>query len=394
MLPFFILALAHLFESNKNKLATSLSDTYTKLVDYATGYSRRLDTAVRQNILWGVKECNQNTADRIGEEFGSDGREVSYHSNPRPSHEDMGGKQFALGKARTVKGKYYPSFEEKAEPLLKEYNCLHFSYPILLGISEPTYSPEQIDELKERDKRTFEFEGEEYTGYEATQMQRKLETAIRTQKDRSIMARKAGNEDEVLKAQEQINLLTSKYAKFSKEANLPTRMERIQVAGFRSTKIPQKPLTNGGEGGIIKVYTKASVEDIPSMDKERFNKIKLNLEKRGIRVIQDSDGDDYLKAMNAEAMTLSDGSAIIFQSHRVPSASACFEEIIHTAQIKTKGMINTVGNNDGYIEYLNREIEANEKVLRNSKAYGLTALDKESVMINLQGYKDKLKEVK
>lgn len=145
---------------------------------------------------------------------------------------------------------------------------------------------------------------------------------------------------------------------------------------------------------IIKAYTKVNVEYIPSMDKIRFDKIKSNLEKKGIRIIQDSDGDDYLKAMNAEAITLSDGSAIIFQSHRIPSASACFEEIIHTTQIKNKGIINVVGNNDGYIEYLNREIEANEKVLINSKAYGLTDLDKESIMINLKGYKDKLRKVK
>lgn len=97
--------------------------------------------------------------------------------------------------------------------------------------------------------------------------------------------------------------------------------------------------------------------------------------------------------MNAEAMTLSDGSAVIFQSHRAPSASACFEEIIHTTQIRNKGMINGAGSDNAYIEYLHREIEANEKVLRYSKAYGLTELDKKSIQINLNSYKQKLKEV-
>ena len=158
-------SIAPLFAANKDKIATSLSNTYTKIVDYAvskvqmggesygkaikdickamansgirtvdgvkkadyaTGYSRRLDTAVRQNVLWGVKQCNQNTADQIGEEFGADGYEVSYHSNPRESHADMAGKQFAKGPARTVNGVFYPSFEEVAEPLLNEFNCLHF----------------------------------------------------------------------------------------------------------------------------------------------------------------------------------------------------------------------------------------------------------------------------
>ncbi len=158
-----------------------------------------------------------------------------------------------------------------------------------------------------------------------------------------------------------------------------------------------KSVDNSAKSGIIKEtgYTKPKInaEDIPSMDKKRFNKIKTNLEKNGIKVIQDSEGDSFLKAMNAEAMTLSDGSAVIFQSHKVPSASACFEEIIHITQIRNNGMISSVGTDNAYIEYLHREIEANEKVLRYSKAYGLTELDKKSVQINLNGYKQKLKEV-
>lgn len=262
-------SIAPLFAKNKDKMATSLSDTYTKVidyavnkvqlgeadyrsamrevmrgmvnsgiktVDYATGHSRRLDTAVRQNVLWGVKECNQNTADLIGEEFGADGYEVSYHSNPRPSHADMGGRQYARGKARTVKGVYYPSFEAEAEPLLNEFGCLHFKFSILLGISRPTYSKEQLEEFKANDNKTFEFEGETYTGYEGTQLQRKIETAVRHQKDLANMAKAAGDDDLRREAQYKINLLTSKYAKLSETSGLPTKMERMQVSGFRRVK--------------------------------------------------------------------------------------------------------------------------------------------------------------
>ena len=263
-------SIAPLFEANKNKAATSLSETYTRLVDYAvskaqigvtdynsaisdlleacaksgiktvdyaTGYTRRLDTAVRQNVLWGIKECNQNTADFIGEDFGANGYEVSYHSHPRPEHADMGGKQYAKGEARTVKGVEYPSFEEEAEPLLKDFGCLHFKFSILLGISEPAYSKEQLEEFKENDKKTFEFEGEEYTGFKATQKQRKIESAIRNQKDLANIAKAAGNDALRRKAQYKINLLASKYDKFSKAADLPTKMERMNVKGFRSVRV-------------------------------------------------------------------------------------------------------------------------------------------------------------
>lgn len=165
--------------------------------------------------------------------------------------------------------------------------------------------------------------------------------------------------------------------------------------------ITAKPLANSGGSSKIKLgtgqrkaFTKIKVEDIPPMDAKQFEKIKQGLEKQGIEVIQDADGDDYLKAMHAEAMTLSDGSAVIFQSGRIPSASAAFEEIIHTAQIRIDGMVQSTGDKEGTLGYLNREIQANEKLLRYKKAYKLTPKDIESVKNNLEFYYQMLEEVK
>ncbi len=261
------------FKANSNKIPTSLSETYTRVideavtaaqtgitdyqsamrqtmkalsdsgirtVDYATGYSRRLDTSVRQNVLWGVKQCAQGVSDQVGEECGADGWEISYHSNPRPSHEAMGGEQYAVGdKGVTVNGKYYPPFsggEEMPEALLNDYNCLHYKFPILLGIDEPTYDKDELAALKANDRRIIEYEGKTYTGYEATQMQRKLETEIRKQKDRANLAAASGDDDMRREAQEKINQLTRHYAKFSKASGLPTHMERMRVAGFHRVK--------------------------------------------------------------------------------------------------------------------------------------------------------------
>ena len=282
-------SIAPLFDRNKDKVATSLSETYTKVidyavtkvqtgvtdyqsamrevmkamadsgirtVDYATGYSRRLESAVRQNILWGVKQCNQNTADMIGKEFGADGYEISYHSHPRPSHADMGGKQFAIGGARWVNGKYYPSFEEKAEPLLNEFGCLHFKFSILLGISEPAYSEEQLAQFKAEDNHKIEFEGKEYTRYEAGQLQKRIESEVPRQKDRATIAKAAGDDVMRREAQYKINLLTGKYAKLSKESGLPTKMERMKSA--------VKPLTNGNSSGIMKVERAISARNMAS----------------------------------------------------------------------------------------------------------------------------------
>lgn len=219
---------------------TPLTGPAGKTANYATGYSRRLDTAVRQNILWGVKEINTHIQKQIGDTFGSDGWEVDYHRNPRPTHADMGGKQFVIGEGREIDGIWFDSFEDKAESLLSEYGCLHFKFPIVCGISEPIYSPEQLQQWKEEDKRTFAYEGKTYTGYEATQVQRKLETAIRHAKDRQIIASSSG--DDTLRRQEQlkINALTEEYRKFSTAVKLPIKKDRIQVSGYRKAKAPGK----------------------------------------------------------------------------------------------------------------------------------------------------------
>ncbi len=304
-------SIAPVFAKNADKVATSLSDTYTELmdyavtkvqtgmtdyrsamrevmrgvvnsgirtVDYATGYSRQLDTAVRQNVLWGLKQCNQNAADLIGEEFGGDGYEVSYHSHPRPSHADMGGRQYARGKARTVKGVYYPSFEKEAEPLLNDFGCLHFKFSILLGISRPAYSAEQLAEFKANDNRTFEFEGKEYTMYEGTQLQRKVETEIRKQKDIANIAKAGGDDDLRREAQEKINLLASKYAKLSEVSGLPTKVERMQVSGFRRVKAESTP---SGQAKYKAIVNRKSDEKQYKRYKELIgiNNVPENLDK-------------------------------------------------------------------------------------------------------------------
>ena len=64
------------YMSEMRDVMTALADSGIRTVytegrgglaaDYASGYSRRLDTAVRQNLLWGVKQCAVGTR-RISE---------------------------------------------------------------------------------------------------------------------------------------------------------------------------------------------------------------------------------------------------------------------------------------------------------------------------------------
>ena len=91
--------------------------------------------------------------------------------------------------------------------------------------------------MKKESQEIVEFEGKKYTKYEATQVQRKLETAIRREKDRQIIARASGDKEGVGIAQSNISTLTSKYNDFSKNAGLDTYKNRLSVSGYRRISV-------------------------------------------------------------------------------------------------------------------------------------------------------------
>lgn len=234
------------YQSAMRRTVRALAQSGIKTADYASGYSRRLDTAVRQNLLYGLKECYNGIFEMTGKEFGADGYEIDYHSNPRPSHAEMSGRQYAIGHGRVVNGEYYPSIDE-VQHLLDEYNCYHRKMPIILGISEPAYSAKELEGYKARDKEKIEYEGKEWTRYEGTQLQRKIETAIRHEKDKAIIAKAAGDETLQLESQYRINALAYRYKEISDKFGLPTKAERLRVDGFKT-----KNIDNPVKSGIIK----------------------------------------------------------------------------------------------------------------------------------------------
>lgn len=119
-----------------------------------------------------------------------------------------------------------------------------------------------------------------------------------------------------------------------------------------------------------------------SMPEDKFQRIKERLEQNGISVIF-AKGDDlgFLDWLGAEATY--DGGVIL---HRdiIPSASAFFEEIIHSTQAKIYGELST---SDG-IELTAREIEANRMMLKYGKYYGFTEKDFLDVEKNLKKWEN------
>ena len=201
-------------------------------VNYGSGIHRRLDTAVRQSLLWGAKQASVEYNEMIGEELGCDGVEVDFHSNPRPSHEFMQGKQYVLGKARTINGIHFESADEALERL-QDYGCLHYRTPIICGISEPRYSHEELKRLNEQNAKTYNINGKDVSGYEAQQMMRRVETAIREQKSIKQTAQASGDKALVKQCNDKIKAYKGKYEEITNITGFYPETKRMSV--------PRKP---------------------------------------------------------------------------------------------------------------------------------------------------------
>lgn len=197
-------------------------------VQYENGLTRRLDTAVRQNVTNAVRQINQDVALQTGQEFGADGVEISVHINSADDHADIQGEQYTLEE--------YDNLQTSLDRPIGDYNCRHFARPILIGISEPAYSKEQINSMREKAQEQIEIDGVTKSRYEWTQVQRQLETAVRYQKDDAVLFAASGDKAGRRAAQANIDALTKQYQSVSKSARIPTYTERMAVSGFRPVK--------------------------------------------------------------------------------------------------------------------------------------------------------------
>ena len=245
------------FQTEMRRIMKQLGNNGVVL--YESGRTRRLDSAVRTNILDGIRALNNETSRRFGEEYGSNMVEVSHHTNSAPDHIDtVDGKQFARidvirqqiasgiekeiklediqGTKVKVKGKWYDDYDAINNSLdrkVSTLNCRHYPFEGILGVSKPSYTKEQIEADKKKNLDGFEFEGKHYTLYEGSQLCRRVELEIRKAKDTQILARASGDDELVLQSQGRITKLTNKYREILKASGLPSQLQRASVSGYR-----------------------------------------------------------------------------------------------------------------------------------------------------------------
>jgi len=293
------------FDSAMRHVIRELVDSGIRTVDYESGRSVRLESAVRIAMQGGLRDMNNQLQLQFGEEFDADGVEISVHENPAPDHQYVQGKQFSNKEfekfqndqdAVSYDNVQFPAeFKGHDRRSIGQYNCYHYIFSIVLGVNKPLHSNEELQKIIERNDKGFDFDNKHYTMYEGQQLQRKLETEIRKAKDLQISAR--ATDDDVLlnKAQSKINALTKKYNELNNVSGLKSQIQRASVSGYHKVKVKEQLKTPTYKGNEVFVSAKESKklddyfiehykkeEHLRPFEKERYDRL-LERRKQGYK---------------------------------------------------------------------------------------------------------------
>ena len=275
------------------KVVTQLTNSGLRYVDYASGWHNRVDVAARRAVMTGISHLTGKISDMNAEKLGTEHFEVAWHSGARPSHAVWQGKVWSKKELVTVCGL-------GTGPGLLGWNCYHEYYPFVKGISERNWTDEWLEEQNRKENTSKSFNGKEYTLYEAKQQQRKMETAMRAQREKVVLLKQGGADpDDVMLARAKYQGQLNEYARFCKKMGLTEEKERIyyDMRGRIATNSKQQnakytsEMFKNAERDSKQYYRYKNIigADIGSLEKfrqmkynepEKFSFIKLDYERR------------------------------------------------------------------------------------------------------------------
>lgn len=211
-----------------------LAENGIKVVDYESGHRDSIDVAARRAVMTGVNQICAKYTEQAAEYLDTPYFEVSAHAgardipgkSPWSSHKEWQGRCYSI-RSNDIYPSIYDVCGLGAVDGLEGANCRHRSNVWVEGVSERTYTDEQLAHID--DDLGCTFDGKKYTAYGATQMQRRVERQIIKQK-KFVTAYKASEQmDEYRAAKVKLARLNSKYKAFSEAAKLPLQWERTKV---------------------------------------------------------------------------------------------------------------------------------------------------------------------
>jgi hypothetical protein len=224
-----------------------LVDSGLQTVDYQSGWHNRADVAARRAVMSGVSAMSGQYGKVLMDTLNTRYVEVTAHSGARDQGDGIENHKEWQGKV------YYWSENGEKDPLglyedfiektgygdgdgLCGWNCRHHYYAFIPGVSERTYTDE---ELKNIDPPPFEYQGKTYTRYQATQKMRQIETALRKSKEYTRAYREAGRDDYADAYRARTKALNAQYTEFTKAAGLTKQTNRTNVL-YVSDKVRSK----------------------------------------------------------------------------------------------------------------------------------------------------------
>lgn len=148
---------------------------------YPSGHRDRVDVAVRRSVLTGVGQTCREIGLMNAEENDCDLMELSAHFGARPTHAEWQGQIVSLSGR-----KGYLSLDSIGYGTgdgFGGWNCRHDWFPYFEGYSRRNYTDNYLKSLNEKN---IEYNGEKYSQYEISQIQRKYEREIRSAKREKV----------------------------------------------------------------------------------------------------------------------------------------------------------------------------------------------------------------
>lgn len=202
-----------------------------KFINYeGSGRNYTIESAVGMVVRSGLNRLSGEVSLLNAEEMEQDLMEISAHLGARPSHSVWQGEIVSLSGRTGYLDLQDIGYGETTG--FQGVNCRHNWYPYFEGLSYRSYSKEYLQELE--DKKVY-YEGEEYTYYEATQIQRQLERDVRNLKKRVMMYDTVG--DKEMHAIESFKLKKKRdeYYKFSESVGINKRLENLGKFGYNKS---------------------------------------------------------------------------------------------------------------------------------------------------------------
>lgn len=392
------------------RTVTELVNSGIRTINYDSVSKRpttaRVDVAARRAVMTGVNQLTAKISEDNAKTLGTDMYEVTAHSCCRPEHVEWQGGWYTMAQLKSVCG--YGKVDG-----LKGANCGHDFDAVIPGVSEPSYTPEELKKMRAEELKKHEYNGKEYTKYEASQRQRRLERTIAARRHAVDLLEEGGADEQTIQnARASFQAVSQEYTRFSKAMGLPQQRERVgtALAGMKYERVAEQlgnpapkglptntqtveiPLDKSEKSGIIdtEMYRRKDYkprENVKPVSEKVFNDLTIEAKKDGAEVIRCEYGDSlykHLEENNATASCI--GDVLIFRPDA--TISEVLEETYHFQQNRKE--MNA--DKDVILRTILNEIDAKKFILRNAKKYGVPRTEIEEITAHLEQYTKELEE--